>query len=158
MLRWWLRCSRSGLAVGCVDKYSCDTRDGARKPVHWILFRRGKILFMNNNNSKDSADQPSGPSPTVNPSYQRDNPFVLTDQDHKAIAWAVAEIDREQIRILRTKTLPERIRMAASMIDAVEGVGVFRLRAREPELSEEEALRIVRGGLMNYARQKRKQP
>jgi hypothetical protein len=91
-----------------------------------------------------------------NPSYQRSKPFVLTDEVRKAIAGAIAEIDLEQIRILRTKTIAERVQMAASMIDATEQVGAYRLRLREPELSEEEALRIVRGGLMNYLRQKRK--
>ncbi len=91
-----------------------------------------------------------------NPSYQHAKPFILTDEICKAIDGAVTKIDREQIRILRTKTVAERVQMAASMIDAAEQVGAYRLRQREPELSETEALRIVRGGLMNYLRQKRK--
>jgi hypothetical protein len=91
-----------------------------------------------------------------NPSYQRSKPFELTDKVRKAIAGAIAEIDREQIRVLRTLTLPQRVQQAASMIDAAEKVSAYRLRQREPELSEEEALRIVRGGLINYLRQKRK--
>lgn len=91
-----------------------------------------------------------------NPSYQRGKSLELTDEVRKAIAGAIAEIDREQIRVLRTLTLPERVQQAASMIDGAERVSAYRLRLREPELSEEEALRIVRGGLMNYLRQKRK--
>jgi hypothetical protein len=112
---------------------------------------------MNNEDSKIKADLPKGPpSATANPSYQREKPFVLTDEVRKAIAGAIAEVDREQIRLLRTKTIAERVQMAASMIEATEQVGVYRLRQREPELSEEEALRIVRRGLMDHSKQKRK--
>ena len=93
------------------------------------------------------------PKPLIeNPSYRRAKPFVLTDKDRRAIAGAIAEIDMEQMRILRTMTPAQRVRQAASMIEAAERVTAFRLRQREPELSEKEALRIVRRGLMKYYR------
>jgi hypothetical protein len=40
------------------------------------------------------------------------------------------------------------------MINAAEQVAAYRLRQREPELSEKEALRIVRRGLLAYVLQK----
>ena len=85
-----------------------------------------------------------------NPSYQRKEPFVITDRIRKQIAGAVAEIDLQQMAIVSKLTPAERVQMALSIIDACEEAGVSRLREREPELSEEEALRIVRSGLLNY--------
>jgi hypothetical protein len=66
------------------------------------------------------------------------------------IAGAVSEIDLAQIALLRTMTPAERVRQAADLIDASERVGAYRLRARQPELSIDEALRIVRSGLVDY--------
>ena len=91
-----------------------------------------------------------------NPSYQRSKPFELTDKVRKAIAGAIAEIDIEQMKILRTLTPAQRVQQALSMIEATEQVSAYRLRQREPELSEIDALRIVRGGLMKYMQQKSK--
>jgi hypothetical protein len=91
-------------------------------------------------------------NPGDNPSYRRKAPFVITERIRRQIAGAVAEIDLEQMAITAKLTPAERVRMAASMIDACERAGVTRLRQREPELSEEEALRSVRGGLLNYYR------
>ena len=87
-----------------------------------------------------------------NPSYRRKEPFVITDRIRRQIAGAVAEIDLEQMAITARLTPAERVQMALSIIDACEEAGVYRLRQREPHLSEEEALRIVRGGLLNYYR------
>lgn len=87
-----------------------------------------------------------------NPSYRRKEPFVITERIRRQIAGAVAEIDLAQMAITARLTPAERVRMAASIIDACERAGVIRLRQREPQLSEEEALRIVRGGLLNYYR------
>src|SRR4051794_37686643 len=98
----------------------------------------------------------TGPSPTVNPSYQRLKPFVITDKVRREIKGAVAEIDMEQVRIMRTKTPAEKFQMAVSMIHAAEQAGAYQLQLREPELSEEEALRIVRGGILNYVLHKRR--
>jgi hypothetical protein len=91
-----------------------------------------------------------------NLSYRRKTPLVVTEQMRREIAGAVAEIDLAQMEILRRMTPAERVHMAASMIADVERVAVFRLRQRESELSEAEAYRIVRTGLLEYERQKRR--
>lgn len=87
-----------------------------------------------------------------NPSYQRKEPFVITDEIRQEIAGAVGEVDVAQMAIIAKLTPAQRVRMAVSMIDACERAGVQRLRQRQPELSEQEAYRIVRGGLLNYYR------
>lgn len=89
-----------------------------------------------------------------NPSYRRKEPSVITQEIRRQIAGAVAvaEIDLAQMAIVSKLTPAQRVQMAASMIDACERAGVHRLRQRQPELSELEALRIVRGRLMNYYR------
>jgi DNA-binding MurR/RpiR family transcriptional regulator len=76
--------------------------------------------------------------------------LVVTDKMRRQIAAAVAEIDLQQMAYLRQLTPAERVQRAASMIDAAERVGVYRLRQRQPELSEGEAYQIIRGGLLNY--------
>ena len=90
-----------------------------------------------------------------NPSYQRKEPFVITDEIRQEIAGAVGEIDIAQMAIIAKLTAAQRVQMAASMIDACERAGVQRLRLRQPELSEHEAYRIVRGGLLNYYREQK---
>ncbi len=77
----------------------------------------------------------------------------VTNRMRRQIAGAVAEIDLEQMAIVREMTPAERAQQAASLIDAAERVGVYRLMQREPSLSEDEAYRIIRGGLANYYRQ-----
>lgn len=62
----------------------------------------------------------------------------------EAIAGAVAELDLKQIAISQRLTLAQRLEQMQTMIDLVEGVAAYRLRQRQPELSEAEALRIVR--------------
>lgn len=78
------------------------------------------------------------------------DPLVITEQMRRQIAGAVAEIDLAQMAYVRRMTPAERVRRAADMIEAAEQVGVYRLRQRRPELSEDDALRIVRGGLLAY--------
>jgi hypothetical protein len=90
-----------------------------------------------------------------NPSYRRKEPFVITDEVRREIAGAVDEIDIAQMAIISKLTPAQRVQMAASMIDACERAGVQRLLQRQPELSEDEAYRIVRGGLLNYYRDQR---
>lgn len=87
-----------------------------------------------------------------------EHPVILTDKMRREIAGAVAEIDPVQMARLREFTPAERARIAADLIDAVERVGAFRLRQREPHLSEDEAFRIVRGGLLNYYRRQGRIP
>jgi hypothetical protein len=53
-------------------------------------------------------------------------------------------------------TPAQRVHMAASMIADSERVAVYRLRQRELELSGPEAYRIVRTGLLEYERWKRR--
>ena len=60
-------------------------------------------------------------------------PLVVTDKMRCQIAAAVAEIDLQQIAYLRRLTPAERVQRAASMIDAAERVGAYRLRQRQPE-------------------------
>jgi hypothetical protein len=127
-------------------------------------FCRNGAIAMDDRQPEQEMDEqrePSTPEPKPvreNPSYYRATPFVLTDKDRRAIAGAIAEIDMEQMRILRTMTPAQRVRQAASLIEAAEQVGAYRLRQREPHLSEEEALRIVRGGLLNYYKQRNNKP
>ncbi len=87
-----------------------------------------------------------------NPSYQRTEPFVITDEIRREITGALAEIDLAQMAIVSKMTPAERVSMALSMIEAAEDAGVVQLRRRQPELSEAEAYRIVRGGLIAYYR------
>jgi len=79
-----------------------------------------------------------------------DEPLVVSEKMRRQIAGAVAEIDLAQMNIVRRFSPAERVRLAADMIDAVERVGAYRLRQRRPELSEEDALRIVRNGLLDH--------
>jgi len=60
------------------------------------------------------------------------------------IAGAVAEVDPQQMAIVRRLTPAQRFEQMQSMIDLVEGIAAYRLRQRQPELSEAEALRIIR--------------
>jgi hypothetical protein len=77
-------------------------------------------------------------------------PFPVTDEMRREIAGAVRELDLAQMAVVAKLTPAQRVHIAASMIQACEQVGVYRLRQRQPELSEAEAYRIVRGGLLNY--------
>ena len=43
-------------------------------------------------------------------------------------------------------TAAQRFEQGVSMIRLAEQVGAFRLRLRRPELSEQEALRLIRSG------------
>ena len=90
-----------------------------------------------------------------NPSYQRKEPIVVTEHMRRQIAGAIGELDPHQLAITRRLTPGQRVWQAASMMAAGEQVAAYRLRQREPELSELEALRIVRGGLVEYYRAKR---
>lgn len=75
-------------------------------------------------------------------------PLLIDERIKRMIAGAVAEIDPEQIRLSRSLTAAQRFAQMVSMIKFVESIAVHRLRLREPELSDTEALRIVRSGEM----------
>lgn len=111
------------------------------RPGHFNLLFRPAYLRYNQAMSKHP--------------YYRDKPVELTDKMRKEISGAIAEIDPAQMAIIRRLTVAERVAMGADMVAAAEKVGVYRLRLRQPELSEDEAYRIVRGGLLNYYVQRR---
>lgn len=91
-----------------------------------------------------------------NPSYARKEPVVVTERMRRQIAGAVAELDMAQIAISRKLTPAERVRQAASMIDAAERVAATHLRLAHPDLTPDDALRIVRTiGIVEYERRRR---
>ena len=63
----------------------------------------------------------------------------------RLIAGAIAELDLDQIAVTRRLTPAQRFQEGFSMIRLAEQVGAYRLRLRRPELSQDEALRIIRG-------------
>lgn len=75
-------------------------------------------------------------------------PLVIDDRIKRMIAGAVAEIDPAQIKLSRSLTPAQRFAQMVSMIKFMESIAVHRLRLREPELSETEAVRIVRSDEM----------
>jgi hypothetical protein len=101
-------------------------------------------------NPTRKPDSDARKQPIENPSYRRDRPVIVTEEMRREIAGAIAEIELEQLAILRKLTPAQRVQQAASMIDAAERVTARRLCEREPDLSYEEALRIVRGDLLAY--------
>jgi len=72
-------------------------------------------------------------------------PGVFDEQTRRQIAGAIAEVDPAQMAVTRKLTAAQRFQQMLSMIDFVEGAAAYRLRLRQPELSEGESLRIVRG-------------
>jgi hypothetical protein len=69
---------------------------------------------------------------------------MLDERTRVAIREALREIDPGQIAIERRLTTAERYAKMASMIAWAERTAAYRLRRRHPELSEVEALRLVR--------------
>jgi hypothetical protein len=61
----------------------------------------------------------------------RTEPYVLTDEDRRVIAGAIAELILSQLRVIRSQTIAQRVWQAASLIDAMEQVSAQRLRTRE---------------------------
>lgn len=62
----------------------------------------------------------------------------------RLIAGAIAEVDPNQIAILRRLTPAQRFQQMQSMIELVEGIAAYRLRQRRPELSEAGSLLVIR--------------
>ncbi len=67
-----------------------------------------------------------------------------TERQKREIAGAVAEVDPAQIVLSRHLTTAQKVQQAFSMIEFVEGIAAYRLRKRQPHLSEAMALQIVR--------------
>jgi hypothetical protein len=82
--------------------------------------------------------------------HMKNKTLLVTNKMRRQISGAIAEIDLTQMALVREMTPAERVRQAASMIDAAERVGAYRLRQRDPTLHEDDALKIIRGGLLNY--------
>lgn len=70
--------------------------------------------------------------------------MTLTERQRRQIAGAVAEVDDAQIAIWREMPTARRAQVGLSMIHAAERIGTYRLRLRRPELSQAEALFLVR--------------
>jgi hypothetical protein len=75
--------------------------------------------------------------------YVRGRP-ALDPKLVKGIRGALAEVDPQQMEIIRRQTPAWRVAQAASMVAAVEEVGSYRLRLRRPQLTVQEALRLIR--------------
>jgi len=75
--------------------------------------------------------------------YIRGRP-ALDPQLERGIRGAFAEVDPAQTAILARQTPAERFAEAAAMIEFVQQAGALRLRQRQPHLSEEQALYLVR--------------
>lgn len=60
------------------------------------------------------------------------------------IAGAVAEVDPAQIAVLRQISPAQKVQQALSMIHIAERVGAYRLRLRQPQLNETQALQFTR--------------
>jgi hypothetical protein len=75
--------------------------------------------------------------------YVRGRP-ALDPKLVKGIRGAMAEVDLQQMEIIRRQTPAWRVGQAASMVMAVEEVGAYRLRLRRPQLTVQEALRLIR--------------
>ncbi len=69
--------------------------------------------------------------------------FELTPEIIAEIRGAFAEVDRVQMAITRQLTPAQRAQKGLSMSDAARRAAAFRLRQRDPSLSEAEASRMV---------------
>jgi hypothetical protein len=77
--------------------------------------------------------------------YVRGRP-LLDPQLEKRMLGAMAEVDSAQLAITRRLPMVERFAQGFSMIEAIERAGAYRLRIRQPHLSEAEALYLTRQG------------
>ena len=93
-----------------------------------------------------------------NPSYQRKEPPLPPEELRRHVQAALVGLDPAQLAIMAKLTPAQRVQMAVSMMEAAEQAGVIQLRRREPELSEIEALRIVRRGFLSYFKEKQPFP
>jgi hypothetical protein len=82
-------------------------------------------------------------SPKSKGLYVRGRP-PLDPEMVKGIRGAIAEVDPAQMAITRRHPPAWRVAQAASMIEATESVGTYRLCLRRPELNPGEALRLLR--------------
>lgn len=71
---------------------------------------------------------------------------LLDERLQRLIAGAVAEVDPKQIAVSRRLSPAEQFQQGRSMTELAERVATYRLRQRQPELSERQARRVVRQG------------
>lgn len=71
---------------------------------------------------------------------------LLDEHLQRLIAGAVAEVDPEQMAVSRRLTPAQQYQQGRSMTELAERVATYRLRQRQPKLSEEEARRVIREG------------
>lgn len=77
--------------------------------------------------------------------YFRGRP-MLDPHLEKLMLGAIAEVDPVQMAITHRLSMAERFAQGFSMIAAAERAGAYRLRLRQPQLSEAEALYLTRQG------------
>lgn len=93
------------------------------------------------------------------PGYHPREPVLLTERMRQQIARAVRALDRTRTATFRQITAARRAALALGLVQAAQRAEAQRLRRRDPELSEQEARRIVRGmGMAAYERMRREQP
>lgn len=66
----------------------------------------------------------------------------ISETLRRIIAGAAAEIDPKQMEVIHKLSLAERFEIGCSMSDAARDAKAYRLRLKNPELSETEALRL----------------
>lgn len=69
---------------------------------------------------------------------------MVTDQHRQEIAEAIASIDQEMIRYLKTLTVAERVQIGFAMTEVATQDAVAALRRNHPWLSERDAYRMFR--------------
>ena len=91
-----------------------------------------------------------------NPKYCPTQPVAVTERMAKQIWGAVREVDAAQAASGMRLSHRQRVRQALSMVRAAQRAAAYHLHQRHPELSEHDALRILRSiGVIGYARKKR---
>jgi len=76
------------------------------------------------------------------------NRLCLMSVSSRSLQERLPKLIQDKLHPLRKLTVAQRVQQATSMIRAAEQVGAYRLRQREPELSEQEAYYIIRSGTL----------
>jgi hypothetical protein len=91
------------------------------------------------------------------PGYYPTEPVAVTERMARQIWGAVREVDAAQAAIGAGLTHRQRVRQAVSMIRTAQRAAAYHLHHRHPELSQEDALRVLRSvGVVGYARVQRR--
>lgn len=85
-------------------------------------------------------------------------PVAVTERMAHQIKWAVREVDPAQVATTIHLNHGQLVRQALSLIDVAQEAAAYHMHRRFPELSQPEALRVLRSvGLIGYLRQRRTQ-